>query len=757
VSQPPRPAQTLAGLRAEPLASYLAGLGLIRVLAEQADTQTTAAWTDSGLAVTSAVADIAAWLAERYEPTPVLSPWNNGSGFGLKDKEPKRTLDSIRAHPSPRFAALREAIPVAERVAAKARSAGWLTDGAKPGDKARVVQEFRNRCPDALLPWIDAAVVLTKDGEFYPPLLGTGGNDGRLDFSTNFHQRLLDVLDTTEKGKARSLAWARDLLGGTQDQPLADAAVGQFDPAAAGGPGSSPFGAAASRVNPWGYVLLVEGALLFAASAVRRNEHGSGRAAIPFTVYASPDGSDSGAQGEESRGEIWAPVWHTPFTFAEVQQLFSEARASWRGHPARRAAQFYAATRTLGVARGVDTFIRYGLHKRNGRSFAAVPVDRVNVYANPDIRLVASVEDWPARLSSDAPGAIRTALRGFEAAQLRYARTGRPEELGEMLAALTTLEQGVSRSGRMKDSVPVRRPASAQPFLDVLTRQPPVRDSPEFRVAAGIASCATLPGPDQRAPARTMRQILLAIDPPPSGTPTRIAGRWRDSPLVAGFGVRSLYEVLAEVLIWRCRTAAAEADRQSFRGVPTFRRGVPVPAADLHAFALGQLDDAALELWLRACLALDWGGVRTNVLASDEPPVSLDATLALLHPFAAGLDFAKGEEVKLGLQPDWPNRLSVGQVDAVHSEAVSRLRQGGWRAVPYLPHGNAGDTSPWEKGSRLAAALVPQASGPLKTLSLVATRPQRETPGEQMPAVTVLAATPNSPAPAARSGQSPIS
>ena len=69
-----------------------------------------------------------------------------------------------------------------------------------------MVQEFRNRCPDALLPWIDAAVVLTGEDTFFPPLLGTGGNDGRLDFSTNFHQRLLDVLGASEQDRARSVA-----------------------------------------------------------------------------------------------------------------------------------------------------------------------------------------------------------------------------------------------------------------------------------------------------------------------------------------------------------------------------------------------------------------------------------------------------------------------------------------------------------------------------------------------------------------------
>ena len=194
---------------------------------------------------------------------------------------------------------------------------GWITDAGRGGDKGRVVQEVRNRCPDALLPWIDAAVVLSGEGTFFPPLLGTGGNDGRLDFSTNFHQRLLDVLGMSAQEAGPSLAWARDLLGGTETEQLAKAAVGQFDPGSAGGPGSSPFGAADSLVNPWAYILLVEGALLFAASTARRNQHyrqGDERAAMPFTVYGSPDGSASGAAGEESRGEVWVPVWTREFT-----------------------------------------------------------------------------------------------------------------------------------------------------------------------------------------------------------------------------------------------------------------------------------------------------------------------------------------------------------------------------------------------------------------------------------------------------------
>ena len=50
------------------------------------------------------------------------------------------------------------------------------------------------------------------------------------------------------------------------------------------------------------------------------------------------------------------------------------------------------------------------------------------------------------------------------------------------------------------------------------------------------------------------------------------------------------------MLIWRCRTAADEPDAAKFRGVPTFRSGIRVPAADLHAFARGALDERKLDL-----------------------------------------------------------------------------------------------------------------------------------------------------------------
>ncbi len=723
-----------AGLRPEPLASYLAGLGLVRLIGEQANDAATFAWSPDGLVIDTIVADVAGWLADSYVPTPVLSPWNSGSGFGPKDVEPKRRLTRLLADPSPRLAAFRTAVSAGEDVVRRARSAGWITQDGKDGDKLRVVQVFRNRCPDSLLPWIDACVVLADDRALFPPLLGTGGNDGRFDFSTNFHEQLLVVFDASAAGRARSLASARDLLAGTETERLAGAPVGQFDPAAAGGQGSSPFGAAASLVNPWEYVLLVEGALLFASGTSRRHQHAAGRAAMPFTVSYSPDGSVGGADGEESRGEVWVPVWSRSCTLAEISQLFGEARASWCGRPARRAVDFYAATRAFGVARGVNEFVRYGLQQRNGLAFVAVPLDQVQVVDQPDVRLAARIEDWVSWIPrGKASRAMGAALRQFDAAHLRYARDGGALPLRDLLAAMTSLEQTVGRSERARDQIPVRKAPGAAEFLRVLADE----QCAELRIAVGLASCATRLG-HARLSSRTMRQILLPLDP---GDPTDRAhrdGRWRDAAVVPGFGIRPLRQVLADVLAWRSRTAADEvasgdSGAAAFRGAPTFLQGIPVPAADLHALAGDLLDDTELDLWLRACLALDWRGVR-QVWAAAPGPGPLIPTLALLHPLASGLAESKGSTAPpLALGPDWAVRLGAGQVEAVHVDALRRLRQAGWDGVPVLPVRAASGSTRADRcasGTALAAALVPRCLGALALMERNFAVKIKPSPGE---------------------------
>ncbi len=687
------PEHRLTGLRPEPLASYLAGLGLVRVLAEQADPDLTARWDDDTLVVQTTVDDIAAWLTDHYAPTPVLSPWNEGSGFGVKDKKPREALDTLTRLSDPRLDPIKQALAAATIVGETFRSdGGW--------SKERAIVEYRNTCPESALPWIDAAVVLTGDQVFYPPILGTGGNDGRLDFSTNFHQRLVELFDTAPAARDRSRAAAQDLVDGTQIAKLSDGAIGQFDPAGAGGPGSSPFGASAPLVNPWRFVMMVEGSLLFAAAAVRRNQHSVGRAAMPFTVFGSAEGPGSGADGESSRGEIWAPLWSEPFTFEEIRQLFTDARASWRGRPVSRSVEFYAATRTLGVSRGIDGFSRYGLHQRNGLAFAAVPLERVAVTHHPEVELAARLEEWVGWVRrGDTSNAVAREVRRFDAAHHTFVRDGGGEALLRLLATLTNLDQAVGRSGRLRGVVPVRRPPVAAEFLRWLPF-----DGPEVRLGAGIASCAVGHAPSSRA----MRHLLLPIAPERDGL------AWRDSALVPGFMLRPLRAVLTDVLVWLARTTVEDPGGRTVRGVLTFRAGVRVPTADAHAFAtVGALDERRLNLAVLACLALDWRGVRHHW---SHPGAFVPVPpLGLVQPFAHGLGEAgrDSEAPVFGLAPDWPARLAAGQVAGVVTDAARRLRRAGWRA----PSSTGSTQADRLLGQHVAAALVPRVQQPLAALS----------------------------------------
>jgi len=700
----------LAGIQPEPLASYLAGLGIIRVLGEQADPQLSAWWDPAGLVIETTVDDLEAWLADSFVPTPVLRPWNPGSGFGISDEPPSGELAALLALPTSRLDPYRRTLEAAH---AAARAVGWVSKkGAKgkeerqwpSGKNTEVVREFRNRCPQEALAWLDAAVVLADDDIHYPPLLGTGGNDGRFDFVGNLHQRLVEVLDPKSAVRARALL--RDLLAGTQTAPLVAAAVGQFDPAAAGGRNSSPFGdgLAESLVNPWTFVLMIEGSMMFAAVASHRNVHEAGRAAMPFTVAASPDGSASGAD-EQSRGEVWAPLWDRRFAYAEIRQLFGEARAAWRGKPAQRAVDFYAATRTLGVARGLTAFTRFAIHQRNGQAHVAVPIERVRVTPKPSVRLAGTFDDWVKRAGGGASAAVRQAVRAYEKAQMAFAKEGDARTLGRLLAAVTDVELAVARSGRARENMSVLRPPNAGPFLAVLAAE----ECPELRVAVGIASCAT----DSRrtqGPSRSMRQLLLPVEP------ARPHQRWRPAAIVTGFGIRPLTHVLADVITWLARSAMVEesAGKRSVRGVLGFRRGILTPAADLHLFAQDLLRQDELTLWLKACLALDWRGV-THRWSYPGLPAQPLPLLGILHAFAAGLSpsDAGATEPALALDPAWPALLVAGHGPRVHADAVGRLRRLGWVAADPWPGIHHDDIA-------LAAALVPRCATSRDVLKAIA-------------------------------------
>ena len=102
----------LVGCRPEPLGSYLKALGVLRLVAEQADRDASACWAPDGFVLSSRLDHdaLVRFFLEAYQPSPILSPWNSSSGFG---PEGAGELHVIEASADPRLQPYREAIEIA--------------------------------------------------------------------------------------------------------------------------------------------------------------------------------------------------------------------------------------------------------------------------------------------------------------------------------------------------------------------------------------------------------------------------------------------------------------------------------------------------------------------------------------------------------------------------------------------------------------------------------------------------------------------
>ncbi|QYM78795.1 type I-U CRISPR-associated protein Csx17 [Horticoccus luteus] len=437
----------LTGCSPTPLASYLKALGVFRLVSEQADPAARGFWRNEAfvLSTTLTRGQLADFFLTRYAPTPLIDPWNGGSGF-LKNDKAAGFLKQFEQSPSPRLVRYQAGAKAARDLCDdlnKAKQAEVVIKNEPkslpaaqrdalrkdPGYKARLgeVQRKFKRLKEAFIPecrlkwrgphleWLEAAVILDSDlSPRYPSLLGSGGNDGNLDFTDNFRQRFLDLFDIA-KSDASPLANTAALL----EHALHGAAVigtdaysiGQYMPGAAGGANSSSGLAGRANVNPWDFVLFMEGAVLFSAAASRRlGATGASSASAPFAIRANAIGHASVSTKEKSaRGEQWLPLWERPASLREIRALLSEGRAQLGRNAAREPVDMARAIARLGVARGISAFERYGYIERNGQSTFAVPLGRWKVSAQPHQDLLSDIDGFLRRLSREAAGERATA------------------------------------------------------------------------------------------------------------------------------------------------------------------------------------------------------------------------------------------------------------------------------------------------------------------------------------------------------------
>jgi CRISPR-associated protein Csx17 len=594
----------LAGCAPLPLAAYLKALGVLRVLGGQADPGARGSWRGDAFVLTTrldrdALLEFFTW---EYRPTPLVAPWNGGSGFYPRDS--KIGIEAIADSTAPRFAAYREAIAIGRELIGDQDEA--------PTDEAKIefIRACRVRLYELCAEWLDTALVLTIAGRvLYPALLGTGGNDGRLDFSNNQMQRLTELLSTTaDEPRGDSEALLESALFGAPVAGLFPGkAIGQFHPGATGGPSSTSSGIGRSLLNPWEYVLMLEGALLLRVTPARRvDAHTLPQAAAPFAVRAQAAGYASASPADESpRGELWLPLWSTSATLAELRALLDDARLQTgpgRARRARGALDAAMAAARQGTARPVRELVRYGFVQRNGQAHLAVPLSRWRVASRPWNHLLDDIALWVDRnrqRSTSAPAALGQHVRAIERIMFALCRENhQPERWGALLCALGRFEDRMVARPSL-----VEAPIAAVPALSPGWALAADDGSAEYRLAVALASQYSR---DRDA----IRYHCAARSPRHT---VRYGGRFHISAR-GTFGGRDLVwtgrDLIADLcaLAWRRLVCSRAGSLGGFE----LRGRVWARLDDVHAFLTGSLDDARLAALARGLMAIRWQDARAH-------------------------------------------------------------------------------------------------------------------------------------------------
>ena len=656
----------LQGCCAEPLGSYLKGLAVLRLVSEQSDDEARLRWDGACFQLESKLDDetVLDFFMNQYRPTPILAPWNGGSGFYKKDR--KIGLEAISASNDERFADYRRAIEIASNIPEVAQAKGESKND-EDERRAAVLRACRNMLPDVSIDWLDAAIGLSADGKrAFAPILGTGGNEGRLDYTNNFMENIATLLVApTKKTPVRALL--ANALFNRDATAFEPASAGQYDPGRAGGFNQGA-GVETKDIpsNPWNLVLALEGSVAWAAGLYRR-QGVSYRSFLcsPFTVRASPVGySSAGSKDEQTaRAEIWAPLWRRPVRYAELKVLLREGRASVEAKPAQTGLEFAQAAAMLGVDRGIDRFMRYDLLKRRGDSYIALPAGQFRVKHRRDadlIRELAPILDSADRVLTRPPAAYESLRRQVDQAMFNALLRGGNEALLDVAAAVGRLHRRVLITEK---GVRFWR-GLGQKWIERLS------DYPEARIAAALASIYD-------SDAGAIRDNLDATDQKFS---------WIGS---------SLADRLVSVLKRRLLTADAENAKTN-----PVASSYEARVQDAGRFIDGDVDDSLIEDLLFAFLLVKWEQIpRQSRQPVEQFPVW--PVYALLKHLFLPHKLAQPGGGQVQLRPDLTllSLLTADRINEAANIVIRRLRFAQFSPVQ-------ADYTAGLVGTRLGAALL---------------------------------------------------
>jgi CRISPR-associated protein Csx17 len=701
----------LAGCAPEPLAHYLKALGILRLVSEQKDETCRGAWLDDRFVLVTTLSreELEKFFLEEYKPTPIIDPWNGGSGFFPKDN--KKGLQALLASQNPRLQNLKEVVLWAQKTTATWSEAP--SDESKCGFQASCRAEWRSGAADAL----SAAVVLSPQIEkgrailkaTYPSLLGTGWNDGRLDFANNFHQRLADLLDLTRKRGKTAAKEAEQAasshintteqlaiaLSGHLGMGLQKDAIGQFLPNGVGGANSTTSSSGDGLVNSWDFVLMMEGSVLFSSAATKRmNPAAQAQSSAPFSLRSHSAGGGTLSEGEESaRGEQWMPLWDHYLTLPELKNFLAEGRAQIGKMSVSRPVDMARAISRLGVARGITAFQRYGYLERNGQANFAVPLGRIAVTARPRARLIDESASWLDRLhrlarAKEAPSRLAHAERGLsDAVFAALTHEDSPVQWQAILRAAVDVEQLQSTGTAIK--------AGPIPKLSTEWLMACNDGSAEFRLAMALGSAAGGYSRDDGKPFNSIRHHWLPLEDGARQFKTSDKRLAHDVRVVA-HGRDPETDLLA--ILERRTIESTQKGSRHPKILAAPATGACLP--DLTAWIAGELDSAKCVELARAFMAVEWSkwDPRTlNITPHENGNLPEEAWSALrLNALPWPLD----RERDIPFDPAIVRRLGAGDLAEAVRLALRRLSAHGIQSTIRFGLGDSTLARRW--GSALA-------------------------------------------------------
>ena len=749
----------LRGCTPVPLAHYLKALGVLRLVAEQADAEATGHWTDDGFVLESRLdrAALTGFFLHDYRPTPIITPWNGRGGFlegeensETSDRKGKVLVDLFVNNQAERFSEIKLALlAISSNQTMKSlnqKRAEWkktkaelkktktdqLADLVKKLDfeqkllKSQLLIDIRNKLDPASLEWFDACQIV-REQLLHSPLLGRGGVDGSMDFGINFLERIVLLFDIQSGKPKNTTADALDSALFSKIFPNPKTGIpGPFAPGLAGGPNATNGFKGDASQNLWDFILTIEGTLVLSAAASRRlNTTDYADISFPFTVKSRLAGfpGTSIKDDLESWKELWLPLWSRAATFPEISTLFHEGRLTIKRRTASDGLDAARAIRQLGFDRGIDRFLRFGLlqGQRSGNNTLAIPAGSFRAPTKGSNDLIADIDRFLNRLrnyvrSDAASTAVRSAARRLDDALFALATTAQTASVVQRaLIALGEAQRVLGASEKARGSVP------PVPKLTADWMRAANDGSIEFRIARALLSSELL----------TYRW-LHAPSAPGEDTPLRPCWPWaiQLASVDAGrlswqpdsrdaLAANQLDTLLTQAMHRRLLPPRPDDERHTQLSRPSASSGVS--DVTLLAFLHDETDDTRILALLRGLALIDPNArTKPDIDPPGRPAMLPSAFTALVLVFTPKhrlleLELLTNEQALWPAPREAAARLAAGDVAGAVGLAWRRLRSA---RLPIPSHPHAPPQLPGLDGPRLLAALtVPLHDAALKNLA----------------------------------------